>query len=65
MDLSYSAEKPEKSLSSVSDTSDRNRDKMALSDWEFLDALQSMTPSSESLDSSSALEMSKFYFNDR
>ena len=61
MDQSSSAKKPEKSLSLVSD---RTRDKMASSDWEFPDALQSVM-SSESLDSSSALEVSNFYFNHR
>ena len=58
VDQSSSAEKTEKSLSSVS-VCDRNRDKMATSEWEFLDALSSMMSSSESLDSSSALEVSK------
>ena len=56
--LVYLGRKPEKSLSLVSE---RNRDKMALSDWEFLDALLRVT-SSESLVSLSALGVSKFYF---
>ena len=61
MDQSFLAEKPEKPLSSESG---RNRDNIASSDWEFLDALLSMS-SLESLDSLSALEMSKFYFSHR
>ena len=59
MDQSSSANKKEKSLSLVSD---RTRDKMVPSDWEFPDRLQSVM-SSESLDSSSALEVFKFYCN--
>ena len=47
MDQSSSAKKPGKSLSLASDS---NRDKMALSDGEFPDALQSTTSSSESFD---------------
>ena len=43
----------------------RNRDKMALSDWEFPDVLRSLTSSLESLNLSSALAMSRFYFNHR
>ena len=58
MDLSSSAEKPEKSLSVVSD---RNRDKKALSDWEFLVTKRDVII--ESLDLWSALKVSKFYFN--
>ena len=51
MDQSSSVEKLEKSLSSVSD---RNRDKMALSDWEFPDASPSVMSSFYSLNLSSA-----------
>ena len=58
MDLSSSAEKPEKSLSLMSD---RNRDKKALSDWEFLVTKRDVII--KSLDLWSALEVSKFYFN--
>ena len=50
--MSSSAKKLEKSLSLVSD---RKRDKMASSDWEFPDALPSMTSLLESLNSSSAV----------
>ena len=53
-DQSSLAEKPAKSLFSMSD---RNRDKIALSDWKFPNALPSMTSSSESLDLLSALEV--------
>ena len=56
------AEKPEKSLSLLSD---RNRDKMASTDQEFPVAVLNLMSSQESLDPSSALEMSKLYFNHR
>ena len=52
---------PDKSLSSMSDT---DRDKMASSDFEFLDALPRIT-SLESLNLSSALEVSKFHLSYR
>ena len=50
---------------SFSTASNRNREKMALSDWELLDALLSMMSSSESFDLLPALEVSKFCFNYR
>ena len=62
IDQSSSAAKPEESFSSVSD---RNRDKMASSDWEFPDMLPNVTSSSELLNSLSTLEVSKFHFNHR
>ena len=43
------------------DVRQKHRDKIAASDWEFLDALPSTMSSLESLDLLSALEVSKFY----
>ena len=54
MDQSSSAEKPEKSPPLVSD---KNRDKMASSDWEFSDALLNVMSSPEPLNLLSALEV--------
>ena len=45
--------------------SNKNRGKMASSNWKFADALPSATSSSELLEMLSALEASKFYFNHR
>ena len=43
--------------------SDRNRDKVASSNWEFPNVLLSRALSFESLDLSSAFEVSRFYFD--